>query len=1023
MNAGNIVYVATDEREAEGLAAAARAIANGAVVHVPSSDALPGDDTPASPANAGHRVGALRRLHMLTHAKSRQPVALIASAEAIARIYPPSEAFSSAQPLLSPNDVIDVTALSDRLLEAGYFVDERVDEPGEIAVRGEVIDLFPADAELPVRIEIAEGRISSIRAYDPVSQRSVTDLDQVEIGPAAEPPIGAGVSLLAHLAPARIVFGAQTDARRERFVSLAAEASRASGRASSAVSDDDWDRALVGWEILDWSCDDVEPMPRFVERRAPWAAFLRLVRPALAEGMRLVMAGGERDLRFIRRRLTRDLGEPVALSTWTEAQMLAKGAVATLSMPALAGFRLPDVLLVAAADLLGSRAVQDQGDATRPGDILGDMVDLRIADIVVHEDHGIAKVIGLESMPAGAGGDAIVLEFAAEARRLIPVEAADRLWRYGADADAVALDKLDGSSWEKRRSAIDAAVAESAKALATKATARASLTARAFVPDLARYERFAAGFPFTETSDQARAIMAVRDDLASGKPMDRLVVGDVGYGKTEVALRAAAMVALAGGQVVVAAPTTVLVRQHLESFRRRFDGSDINVAGLSRFSSAAEKKAVRAGLAEGSIQIVVGTGAVAGKNVTYRALGLVVIDEEQRFGAIDKARLRQGDGTHVLTLSATPIPRTLQTALVGLQQLSVIATPPARRQPVRTTLGTFDPVRIRIALMREKARGGQSFVVAPHVEELAGLADVIGRLAPELRLVQAHGKMAAADLDTAMVQFAGGDGDVLLATNIIEAGLDVPRANTMVVVHADRFGLAQLHQLRGRVGRGSRRGQVLLTTDAGSQIAEHTLQRLRTLQAFDRLGAGFAISGRDLDMRGAGDLIGDVQAGHMKMIGVALYQHLLEGALRQARGETVDRWLPELNLGATGCLPAHWIPEPEIRIALYARLARMEDSVATDALEEEMADRFGPLPREAEVLMAVTRLRCLARDAGIARIDAGPAAVALTPRNGFKTDVHELGLEARGGRLILSERIEEENSRLDRIREILEALN
>ena len=1024
LDSGDILYVAADERAAETIAAAVAAATSHVVVHVPASDTLPGDDSPASPANAGNRATALRLLHALAAQAGRASFACIAGAEASARLYPAPEAFAAAPPTLAPGTPIDVPDLSAQLLEIGYFVDDRIDEPGEIAIRGEVIDLFPADAELPVRIEIGEGVVKAVRSYDPLTQRTLAELDRIEIGHAAEPAIGEGVPLLSHLRPARIVFDARAEPRRERFLALAAEAVRLGGRKSAAVDPAIWQEALARWDVLDWDDDDSTPAPRFVERRAPLAAFARLARPLLIDG-RIVVAGGTRDLRFLRPRLARHLSvEAVDVPGWQEARDLPSGSIALLNMPVPGGFRHGDTLLVAAADLLGSRAAQDDTAGSGGNPLLGGMADLRVGDVIVHEDHGIAQIAGLEPMPGGdgEGGDAIVLEHADGARRLVAVDDADRIWRYGADADAVALDKLDGSSWQKRRGAIDAAIADSARALAALAAARGERTAPVFAPDPAPYEKFAAGFAFTETADQARAIAAVRADLASGKPMDRLVVGDVGYGKTEVALRAAALVALAGGQVAVAAPTTVLVRQHLEVFRRRFDGTGIVVAGLSRLSSAAEKKTVKAGLADGSIRIVIGTGAVAGRDITYTGLGLVVIDEEQRFGAADKARLRGEDDAHVLTLSATPIPRTLQTALVGLQQLSIIATPPARRQPIRTSVDLFDDAHVRVALVREKARGGQSFVVAPRIEDLAGLANRLARIVPDFRIVEAHGKMTPADLDEAMVRFADGEGDVLLATNIIEAGLDVPRANTMIVWRADRFGLAQLHQLRGRVGRGSRRGQILLLTDGRTQVAERTLQRLRTLQAFDRLGAGFAISARDLDMRGAGDLLGEAQAGHMKLIGVDLYQHLLEAALRQARGEATDHWSPEVNVGVAGCLPAAWIPEVEVRVALYARLARITDSAALDALEEELEDRFGALPAEAEALIQRARVRCLARAAMIGRIDAGPAAIALTPRHGFSGDAEAAGLIAKKDRLILNERIEDVRSRLGRVRTLLEEL-
>ncbi|WP_312488975.1 TRCF domain-containing protein, partial [Sphingomonas sp.] len=474
-----------------------------------------------------------------------------------------------------------------------------------------------------------------------------------------------------------------------------------------------------------------------------------------------------------------------------------------------------------------------------------------------------------------------------------------------------------------------------------------------------------------------------------------------------------------GRQVALAAPTTVLARQHYETFAARFEGSDIGVAMLSRLSTPAEKRAVKAGLADGSIRIVIGTGAVAGKGVIYKELALVIVDEEQRFGAADKKKLEALSQGHVLVMSATPIPRTLQAAMVGLRQVSVIATPPARRQPVRTAVGAFSEPQLRAALLRERSRGGQSFVVVPRIADMAPLEAILARLVPELEVLCAHGKMAAADIDAAMVRFGQGDGDVLLATNIIEAGLDVPRANTMAIMHADRFGLAQLHQLRGRVGRGSRRGQVLLFTDAEQAIAPRTLKRLRTLAAFERLGAGFAISARDLDLRGAGDLLGDTQAGHMRLIGVELYQQLLEGALRAARGETVERWTPVLHLGLEGCLPEDWVPEVDTRITLYARLARIETADELDAFEQELEDRFGAVPADAGRLLGLARLRLDARALDIARIDAGPAAVAMEPRGKAKALARTLGITEKGGRALLAERIDDPQARFDRVRSLL----
>ncbi|TVV70232.1 TRCF domain-containing protein [Sphingomonas solaris] len=1024
---GDVLYAAVDDTVAAAVARSLAAAVPGAtVVTCPGSDALPGDDAPASPANVGQRVSALRRLRLALARKDRGPVAFVTTGEALGRAYPPPVAFEATPPCATKGAATDLATLFDELQAIGYFVDERVDEPGEVALRGQVLDVFPADAVEPLRIEVADGHIVAIRSYDPADQRTTGDCEARELGRVSEPAAGGqGTPLLDHLPDARIVVPPEAEDRRKRFLALAADAARRRRRQAlrDVIDDKVWAEAVAGRDTLALARAG-DPPPRFVEAKAPLRAFARVARAAFEAGERVVLLGGARDLRFLRRRIGALLKQDVvAVADWAGVVAADPGALLSLEMPAERGFRREGVLAIAAADLLGSRAERDD-IATGPADTgLFDFGEIRVGDVVVHEDHGIAVVAGLDRMAGQDGaGDAIKLTYSDDATRLVPVAGADRLWRYGADADAVTLDRLDGSSWQKRRGAIDAAIAESARQLTALAAERAGRSAPVLEPDTAAYERFAAGFPFTETPDQARAIAAVRDDLAGGRPMDRLVIGDVGYGKTEVALRAAAIAALAGRQVAIAAPTTVLARQHLESFTERFEGTGILVAGLSRLSTPAEKKRVKAGLADGSVNVVVGTGAVAGKGIAYKDLALVVIDEEQRFGAADKDRLRGLSAGHVLTLSATPIPRTLQSALVGMQQLSVIATPPARRQPIRTAVGPFVAETVRTALLREKSRGGQSFVVVPRIEDMARLAATLVELVPELELLQAHGKMAATDIDEAMVRFGRGDGDVLLATNIIEAGLDVPRANTMVIWRADRFGLSQLHQLRGRVGRGSRRGQVLLLTDPEHEIAARTLKRLRTLQAFDRLGAGFAISARDLDMRGAGDLLGETQAGHMKLIGIDLYQQLLESSLRTARGEQVERWSPDLKLGLEGRLPESWIPDEELRVTAYTRLARLDEAGALDGFAEELEDRFGAMPDEARRLLAIARIRVEARAAGIAAITAGPAGIALTPRRGTTIDADAHGLYRKGDRLLLRERIDDPVARLDRLGELLGAL-
>ena len=1026
----DVLAAEADEVRAAALARALAAMMPAATVVVcPGTDALPGDEAPASPANVGQRVSALRTVRCTLAKRQRPRIALITTGEALARACPAPAAFDAEPPRVTVGSACDLATLAEALTDLGYIADERVDEPGELALRGAVLDVFPADADAPLRIEVGDGHVVAIRSYDPADQRSTGDVKHRELGRVAEPPLGEErCTLIDHLPDATIVVSPAADDRRRRLLLLSADAAaRGARRAAREVVDEDAWTAAMAERTVKALPKAGDPPPRFVEQRGPMRAFAKVAKAALAAGTRVVLLGSARDLRFLTKRIEKAVdASATALDDWAAVAKAPKGSLLTLAAPADRGFATKGVLAVAAADLIGSRADRDDGAVRRVDPDLLQTTEIRVGDTVIHEDHGIGTVAGLESLAEDGetGGDAIKLVYARDAVRLVPVADADRLWRYGAEDDAVKLDTLDGKSWHERRVGIDATIAETARGLTNLAAERGERTAPVLDPDPAAYERFAAGFPFSETPDQLLAIEAVRSDLASGRPMDRLVIGDVGFGKTEVALRAAAIAALSGKQVALAAPTTVLARQHLDSFTQRFAGTDIVVAGLSRLSTAAEARRVKAGLKNGSIHIVIGTGAVAGKGVAYRDLALVIVDEEQRFGAADKAKLQAlsaGDGAagHVLTLSATPIPRTLQAALVGLRQLSVIATPPARRQPIRTAVSAFAPETLRAALLRERARGGQSFVVVPRIADMAPLADQLAKLVPELELLQAHGKMPAAEIDEAMVRFGRGDGDVLLATNIIEAGLDVPRANTMAIVHADRFGLAQLHQLRGRVGRGHRRGQVLLFTDGEHAIAPRTLKRLRTLEAFDRLGAGFAISGRDLDMRGAGDLLGETQAGHMRLIGVELYQQLLEGALRTARGETVERWTPELHLGLEGQLPADWIPDEDLRLSLYARLARLRDVEDVEAFEEELRDRFGDVPDAAMRLIALARVRELARAHGVARIDAGPAAVALTPRADSDIAAHVDGLEAKNGRLILAERIADAGERMERIATLL----
>ncbi len=1024
---GAAVVVVAGDYEAEALAHLLAEMAPERRVRLfPAWDCLPFDRAPPSPDVMGRRM---RVLHDLAHHPERAVV--VATPEAVLQRLPPASA-AAAELVIRQGEALDLAALEATLLRFGYAHADAVDEPGRFAVRGEVVDLFPAGAR-PYRVTVLEGRAEAIHRYDPATQRSTrADVDLLRVGPVTEAAGAAegverfpGVehwlptlypeltTLFAVLPGAAVLVDPRAESRVDGILAQVAEAHRE--RVEVDREDEAPRKALAPDRLYltrtEWADATAAPapfpdtapgaaVPHFAQRSKPAAA--RALKAALekarAAGLRIVLSASRpRGLDAVCAQAARALGaEPRPVEGWADVLAAEPGAALALRLTAHEGFADDGVgvMLVTAGDLLGSRAETEGAGAAAAVP-----ADERLApgDAVIHLDHGIGVLDALDTVEDGAlaGRDTVRLTFAKETNLVVPVEELHQVWRYGAAADGVSLDRLDGDAWHARREAVLAEVEDAARALVDLARQRDETEAPRLEPPPHDYERFAAAFPFQPTPDQARAAGAVLADLASGRPMDRLIVGDVGFGKTEVALRAAAAAVLAGRQVAVVAPTTVLVRQHVDTFRARFAPFGIEVAHLSRLVGHAEAERVKAGLADGSVRLVVGTHAVAGKGVAFKDLGLLVVDEEQRFGTAAKAKLRAlGAGLHVLTLTATPIPRTLQSALVGLQDLSVLATPPARRRPIRTLVTPFDRAAVHTALTHERARGGQSFVVVPRIEDLEPLAAELKSALPRLRFTVAHGRMAAGEVEDAMVGFAGGRGDVLLATSLIESGLDVPRANTMVVVDADRFGLAELHQLRGRVGRSGRQGVCYLMTDPARPIPEATVRRLGTLSVLDRLGSGLAISARDLDLRGAGDLVGDEQAGHVRLIGLSLYQHLLEGAIRRARGEAVEDWAPELNVdGPLGRLPAGYIPEPEVRLDVYARLARVADPREADALEEELEDRFGPLPDEAGDLLAAARLRSLCRTHGVARLDAGPRATAYALRPGVGPEA----LLGRGG--------------------------
>jgi transcription-repair coupling factor (superfamily II helicase) len=1070
---GGLIHLASGERRADQLLRTVRGLAPDLEVRLfPPWDCLPYDRAAPSRETMGRRIAVLQALSEPADA----PRLVITTADAVLQRVPPREVWADARITLALGQALAIESFGPDLQRLGYRLDERVDETGEAAIRGRIIDLFPAGAASPIRIEHEDGAIVALHAYDPATQRTTADLQEVRILPVSE-CVGLrgdesferfqGIehwlpdhyrrleTLLDYLPEAAITLGVAAEERLEAALGQIVDAyeSRTRLRPERAagprppqpgrlyLDEAEWTERLAERHVYRFVSDadaaPIRPLPAFASMARPMQRLSDFVRDELEAERRVVLAApSDRDLKQLSRRVGDDLERsPEPVESWDAVRSAAPGSLLSFRLDLERGFTEPaaGVTLVAAADVLGSRARTGKAGTVRPTEIAGIEFEFRLGDAVIHMDHGLGVLRGIESVESGgASADLVRLDYADEATLMVPASEMGKVWRYGSASEAVSLDRLDGDAWDKRRAKVEAEIAESAARLVTVVRERQSRAAPKLVPPRGPYERFVARFPFSETADQLSAVEDALRDLASGRPMNRLVCGDVGFGKTEVALRAAAAAALAGKQVAVVAPTTVLVRQHVTTFERRFAGLGIRVAHLSRLVAPAEARSVKEGLADGSVRVVVGTHALVGKGVRFQDLGLVIIDEEQRFGAAHKARLRDlGDGVHVLTLTATPIPRTLQSALVGLQDISVIATPPTQRQPIRTFLVPFDEATIREALLRERQRGGQSFVVCPRIEDIEPMSARLTALVPELEVLVAHGQMPVEAIDDAMVRFADGEGDVLLATNIIESGLDVPGANTMLVWRADRFGLSQLHQLRGRVGRGRARGIAYLLTDPDQKLPRATRKRLQTLETLDRLGAGFAISARDLDQRGAGDLLGEEQAGHLKLIGVGLYQHLLQSAMAQARGETPpEDWEPELNLGSTGGIPAEYVPEPEVRINLYARAAGLEAADEIDSLAEEIEDRFGDPPAPVERLLWIARIRHLCREAQVQRIDAGPQAIAATFRADRTADpslaraieASRGALEWRGERLIWTKPGEDETERLRNVSRLLKRL-
>ncbi|HEU5017715.1 MAG TPA: transcription-repair coupling factor [Pseudolabrys sp.] len=1034
------------------------------VMEFPAWDCLPYDRVSPNAAVVAQRMTALSRL---ARVKGRdRPSVLLTTVNAALQRVPSREFVASHALSVASGNVIGMQGVIDWLELNGFVRASTVREPGEYAVRGGILDLFPPGMDMPARLDFFGDALETIRTFDPETQRSEMSMRGLDLVPVAEfqlitetirrfrtgyvaefgatapddllyeavsegrrypgmehwlPLFHTGLETLFDYVPGTVLAmePLAEDAARERIAQIADyyEARKhALSQGAQPVykplpperlylGERDWGERLEQSKLARFTPFAVPDAQRVIEigahggrnfaaeRAEPGVNVFEAVSAHVmgrqAGGKRVVIALWSEGARERMSHVLADhkLHNLMPVANWPTALGLPKSTIGLAVLGIESGFETGDVAVISEQDILGDRLVRPRRAAKRAENFIQEATSLAPGDLVVHVDHGIGRFTGLQAIEAaGAPHDCLEIHYAGGDKLFLPVENVELLSRYGSEDANVDLDRLGGGNWQARKARMKSRIQEIAGELIKIAAERQLREAPKLTVATGAYDEFCAGFPYEETDDQLAAIESTIDDLGTGRPMDRLICGDVGFGKTEVALRAAFVAALSGKQVAVIVPTTLLARQHYKTFSERFRGFPVNVAQASRLVSSAQLAATKAGLADGTVDIVIGTHALLGRGIKFKDLGLLVVDEEQHFGVAHKEKLKKLRAeVHVLTLTATPIPRTLQLALTGVRDLSIIASPPVDRLAVRTFVSPFDPLVVREALLREKYRGGQAFYVCPRIEDIAGAKDFLDKNVPELRTTVAHGQMPPAVLDDIMSAFYDSKFDVLLSTTIVESGLDVPTANTLIVHRADRFGLSQLYQLRGRVGRSKLRAYALLTLPVNRTITPQAERRLKVLQSLDTLGAGFQIASHDLDIRGAGNLLGEEQSGHIKEVGFELYQQMLEEAVTSLKagitGPVEDRWSPQITIGMPVLIPDEYVADLSVRLALYRRLAEIDEESEVEPFAAELVDRFGKLPKEVDHLLQIVAIKAMCRRANVEKVDAGPKGVVLAFRD------------------------------------------
>ena len=1055
----SIIFVARDDKRLDLMRKSLWFFSpNIPILDFPSWDCLPYDRVSPNADVSSARMATLAALSSGFEA----PLVLLTTLNAITQYIPNRTIVSNNSFVAIVGRTINVKELRAYFSKMGFVQTPTVTEPGDYAIRGGIIDVFPPGESGPVRMDLFGDELESARRFDPVTQRTVENLDRIEFAPVSEvilddvsinrfrnnyrkefgsaglddplyeaisagrkhqgyehwaPYFHDGMETIFDHLPNAVIFmdenierihNSRWDGINDQYEARL-EALNSKNRLETVykpikpelfyISPDDLFDLLNNREQRKFIVLPQPTGPNSLDMRARIGRNFAPERQNEELGLfeefakhiiekrkttSVIIASMSLGARERLYGLLQDQGLSgmVNIKTWKDINQ-AIGSISLAVWHLEHGFEAPGLTIISEQDVLGELIIRKTNKKRRAKDFLTEASSLSVGDLVVHVDHGVGRYRGLETVKAaGAPHDCLLLEYANNDRLYLPVENVELLSRYGHETGL--LDRLGGSAWQAKKAKLKERIREMADKLLRIAAERSLRKSEILEVSPDKWNAFCARFPYVETDDQLNAIEDVVSDMSSGKPMDRLICGDVGFGKTEVALRAAFIAASAGTQAAIIAPTTLLARQHFKSFEERFRGTGIRVKQLSRFVTTSQMKKNREALRDGAVEIIIGTHALLAKDIKFANLGLLIIDEEQKFGVGHKERLKQlRSDIHVLTLTATPIPRTLQLSLSGVRELSVIGTPPIDRLAIRTYVSEFDTVTLREALLREHYRGGQSFFVVPRISDLPEIEAFIEEQVPEINHVVAHGQMPAGELDERMNAFYDGKFGILVATTIVESGLDIPTANTIIIHRADMFGLSQLYQIRGRVGRSKTRAYAYLTTKPRQKLTHAAIKRLRVLGSLDSLGAGFMLASQDLDIRGAGNILGEEQSGNVREVGYELYQEMLEDAIAKIKSGQMEgltdegSWSPQINLGVPVLIPETYVQDLDVRLGLYRRLSALAKKIELEAFAAELIDRFGKLPTEVDMLLRVVRIKGMCRAAGIAKLDSGPKGAVI----------------------------------------------